>query len=273
MPLQLLQLRPGVNREGTTLSNEGGWYECDKIRFRSGYPQKIGGWSPLSEQTFLGIARSLINWSTLLGYNLLGVGTNNKYYVENGGAYNDVTPIRTSTAAGDATFAAISGSNIITVTDIDHGAITGAFVTFSNAVSLGGNITAAILNQEYEISVINSNVYTIVTATSASPGDVGNGGISTVAEYQINPGLEYFSALTGWSAGLWGGFSLGAATTQLNGGIDAVVTIIVVDTTASFPATGLILIDEELITYTGITSTSFTGCTRGTGGTTAASLR
>ena len=123
MPLQLLQLRPGVNREGTTLSNEGGWYECDKIRFRSGYPQKIGGWSPLSEQTFEGVARSLINWVTLLGYNLVGVGTNSKYYIENGGTYNDVTPVRATSAAGDVTFAATNGSNIITVTDIDHGAL------------------------------------------------------------------------------------------------------------------------------------------------------
>ena len=271
MPLQLLQLRPGVNREGTTLSNEGGWYECDKIRFRSGYPQKIGGWSPLSEQTFEGVARSLINWVTLLGYNLVGVGTNSKYYIENGGTYNDVTPVRATSAAGDVTFAATNGSNIITVTDIDHGAITGAYVTFYNAVSLGGSITAAVLNNEFEISVLNSNTYTITVGASAGPSDTGNGGTATYAAYQINPGLEYFSALTGWGAGLWGGFSLGAATTQLNGGIDAVVTTIVVDTTSSFPASGLILIDEELITYTGVTSTSFTGCTRGTGGTTATS--
>ena len=161
MPLQQLQLRPGINREGTTLSNEGGWFDCDKIRFRSGYPQKLGGWTPISNNTYLGTARSLINWITLQNYNLLGVGTNIKYYVESGGVYNDITPIAYTSIAGDATFAAVNGSNIVTVTDAGNGAISGNFVTFFGAVSLGGNITAAVLNQEYEITLIDSNSYTI----------------------------------------------------------------------------------------------------------------
>jgi len=147
MPLQKLQLRPGVNREGTTLANEGGWFECDKVRFRSGFPEKIGGWAALSYSTFLGVARSLWNWVTLKSYNLLGVGTNLKFYVESGGAYYDITPIRFTSDPGDVTFAAVDGSSTITATNTSgSGFITGDFVTFTGAVSLGGNITAAVLN-------------------------------------------------------------------------------------------------------------------------------
>jgi hypothetical protein len=124
MPLQTLQLRPGINREGTTLANEGGWYECDKIRFRSGYPQKLGGWQPISSSTYAGVARSLFNWVTLRGYNLLGVGTNLKYYVESGGIYNDITPIR-STVVLTNPFTTTNGSAQVLVADADHGGITG----------------------------------------------------------------------------------------------------------------------------------------------------
>lgn len=271
MPLQKLQLRPGVNREGTTLSNEGGWFECDKIRFRSGYPQKLGGWAPISESTFLGFARSLWNWVTLKSFNLLGIGTNNKYYVENGGFYNDITPLRYITGVGDVTFSATNGSSLITVTNINHGAITGAFVTFYDAVSLGGNITAAVLNKEYEVTVINSNTYTITVDAVANGSDTGNGGANTFAAYQINPGLQIFTALTGWGSGLWGGFVIGGSTNQLNGAINNAVTTIVVDSTTGFPTAGILLIDQELITYTGKTPTTFTGCVRGTNGTVAAS--
>ena len=128
MPLQLLQFRPGINREGTTLANEGGWYECDKVRFRSGYPQKLGGWQPLSTSTYQGVARSLINWVTLKGYNLLGMGTNLKYYVESGGTYNDITPIRATVVLTNP-FTTTSGSTTVTVTDADHGAVSNDFVT------------------------------------------------------------------------------------------------------------------------------------------------
>lgn len=271
MPLQKLQLRPGVNREGTTLSNEGGWFECDKIRFRSGYPQKLGGWTPISTFSFLGLARSLWNWVTLKSYNLLGIGTNNKYYVENGGFYNDITPIRYVSTVGSVTFSATNGSFIVTVTNVNHGAITGAFVTFYDAVSLGGNITAAVLNKEYEVTVINSNIYTITVLDAANASDTGNGGANTFASYQINPGLEIFTFLTGWGSGLWGGFSVGGSINQLNGAINNAVTTIVVDSTTGFSTAGLILIDQELITYTGKTPTTFTGCVRGTNGTVAAS--
>jgi hypothetical protein len=119
VPLQKLTFRPGVNREGTNYSNESGWYDCDNIRFRSGFPEKIGGWIRLTANTFQGVCRALWNWVTLGGSNLLGVGTHLKYYIEVGGVYNDITPIR-KTTTGTATFAATNGSAVLTVTDAAH---------------------------------------------------------------------------------------------------------------------------------------------------------
>ncbi len=272
MPLQKLQFRPGVNREGTTLSNEGGWYDCDKVRFRSGYPEKLGGWTAASYNTFLGVCRSLWNWITLKGANLLGVGTNLKFYIESGGDYYDITPIK-NTTTGTATFAATTGSNILTVTD---GAAAGlsedSFVTFSGAVSLGGNITAAVLNKEYQIvSVISSSVYTIAATVNANASDVGNGGASVVAAYQINSGSAFSVSGVGFGTSPFGGFSSSVSASALNGSIDNVVTTITVNSTAAFTTTGTLLIDNELITYSGKTATDFTGCVRGVSGTTAAS--
>lgn len=205
MPLQKLQFRPGVNREGTTLANEGGWFECDKVRFRSGYPEKIGGWSALSYTAFLGTCRSLWNWITLQQYNLLGIGTNLKFYVEDtGGSYYDITPIKTTTT-GTATFAATNGSSTVTVTDSGISNLQpGDFVTFSGATSLGGNITAAVLNQEYQIqTVVSSSIYTITATATANASDVGNGGASVVAAYQISTGQNIATVGTGWGAGPW----------------------------------------------------------------------
>jgi hypothetical protein len=272
VPLQKLQFRPGVNREGTTLSNEGGWYDCDKVRFRSGYPEKLGGWTAASYNTFLGVCRSLWNWITLKGANLLGVGTNLKFYIESGGDYYDITPIK-NTTTGTATFAATTGSNILTVTD---GAAAGlsedSFVTFSGAVSLGGNITAAVLNKEYQIvSVISSSVYTIAATVNANASDVGNGGASVVAAYQINSGSAFSVSGVGFGTSPFGGFSSSVSASALNGSIDNVVTTITVNSTAAFTTTGTLLIDNELITYSGKTATDFTGCVRGVSGTTAAS--
>jgi hypothetical protein len=172
MPLQKLQFRPGVNREGTTLANEGGWYDCDKVRFRSGFPEKIGGWAVETYNTFLGYCRSLWNWVTLKGFNLMGVGTNAKFYVENGGVYYDITPIR-ATNLNTTTFAAVTSSPFsafITVTDSSASSLqVGDFITFSNAVGLGGNITAGILNQEFQIQAVTSGtVYTIVTRAAGA---------------------------------------------------------------------------------------------------------
>lgn len=205
MPLQKLQFRPGVNREGTTLANEGGWFECDKVRFRSGYPEKIGGWSALSYTAFLGTCRSLWNWITLRSYNLLGIGTNLKFYVETtGGDYYDITPIKATTTS-TTTFVATNGSNVITVTDTNaSGLQANDFVTFSGAASLGGAITALVLNQEYQIkSVLSGTKYTIKTAVNANSSDTGNGGGSVTSTYQINTGLDIYTVGTGWGAGAW----------------------------------------------------------------------
>ena len=214
MPLQKLTFRPGVNREGTNYSNEGGWFDCDNIRFRSGFPEKIGGWIRLTASTFQGVCRALWNWVTLGGSNLLGVGTHLKYYIEVGGIYNDITPIR-KTTTGTATFAATNGSAVLTVTDAAHGCIVGDFVTYTLAVSLGGAITATVLNQEYQIvSVPTANTYTINVTTLANASDVGNGGGATVANYQINIGSAIAVPVVGWGAGGWGLGTWGIGTTS-----------------------------------------------------------
>ena len=267
MPLQKLQFRPGVNREGTTLSNEGGWFDCDKIRFRSGYPEKIGGWDLLSSTTFLGTCRSLWNWVTLRGYNVMGVGTEIKFYIENGGVYYDVTPIRTTLTLSNP-FTASNGSSVIAVNAPGHGAITGDYVTFSGATSLGGNVTAAILNSEYEITYIDPSTFTITVAVVANASDTGNGGASVSAAFQLNNGTNVGTYQTGWGAGYWGGVVPNVTITLLNGLLNNSATTITVDDTTDFAAAGLLNIDNELITYSGKTPTTFTGCTRGVAGTT-----
>ena len=280
MPLQKLQFRPGINRENTSYANEGGYYASNKIRFRSGMPEKVGGWeadtgtnlSALKPTTgtLWGVCRALWNWLNLTGYNLLALGTNFKYYIQSGtnGFYYDVTPLRVTTSAGDVTFAASTGSTTITVTDAGHGAQTGDFVTYSGAVSLGGNITAAILNAEFQITYLSSNQYTITSSVAATAGDSGNGGASVIGAYQITTGNAVFTQNLGWSAGTWGGVVVGTATNQLNGAINNSVTTITVDSTTGFSTpTGTLLIDQETITYTGTTGTTFTGCTRGVSGT------
>jgi len=288
MPLTKLQFRPGINRETTSYSNEGGWFDMDKVRFRFGYPEKIGGWIKESTNAFLGTCRALHPWIALDGSNFLGVGTHLKYYINEGGAYNDITPLRVTTAAGDVTFSAsantlsagidavidtipltsssgfpssgrikidneiityalVSGNNLtgcvrgvnntvaashsssaavtcatLIVTDTDHGAVQNDFVTFSGAATLGGDITAAVLNQEYQITqIINVNSYqieartvstigSITTTTGLNPtyvfattSDSGNGGGSIVGAYQINTGLDTTIVGTGWGAGTW----------------------------------------------------------------------
>ena len=222
MAVRKLQFKPGVNRETTRYAAEGQWYETDKVRFRRGLPQKIGGWEQVSSNTYLGVARSLFNWATLSGQNLIAAGTNLKYYIERGGAYFDVTPIRATTAAGDVTFAAVNGDATLTVTDASHGALQNAFVTFSCAVSLGGNITADVLNQEYQIAtIINGNSYTIEAKDAggsevlATAADTGNGGASVVGAYQINTGNEIEVPFSGWGAGRWGTGTWGTGGTTL----------------------------------------------------------
>ena len=217
MPLSKIIFKAGVNKENPRYTSEGGWYESDKVRFRQGSAEKIGGWTRISPLYFLGICRSFWNWITLGGQNLIGVGTNLKFYINQGGAYYDITPIRASSTINSNPFAATNGSALITVTDTSHGASTGDFVTFSGAVSLGGNITATVLNAEYQVTVLTANTYTITASATANATDVTGspgGGASVVAAYQVSVGPEIQQALVGWGAGGWGlgGWGVGLAT-------------------------------------------------------------
>ena len=223
MPLSKLQFNPGINKETTSYTNEGGWFDCDKVRFRSGLPEKIGGWTRIFTKSFLGTCRALHSWRALDDSEFVGVGTHLKYYIEQGGGYNDITPIRATTAAGDVTFSATLDSSTLTVTDTAHGAVQNDFVTFSDAVSLGGSITADILNQEYQIvEIVDDDNYkiqarevatideitidgvltpTLVNANSSDVSGSPGGGTATVGTYQINVGLDTSVVGTGWGVG------------------------------------------------------------------------
>ena len=207
MPLQKVVFRPGINRENTRYTNEGGWFDCDKIRFRQGSPEKIGGWTRVSDNTFDGKARSIRAWTTLGNIPLVGIGTHKKFYIEKGGAYYDVTPVRKTTTASVSTInlARASSSSTITVTDTGHGAEIGDFVTFAGFTTLGGGITAAVLNKEHEITAITSaNVYTFTaTATSTGAANLDYTGSGQTAQYQENIGKEGQTPLVGWGGGTW----------------------------------------------------------------------
>jgi hypothetical protein len=221
MPLQKLQLRPGVNRESTTLANEGTWFEMDKVRFRSGYPEKIGGWvrdggpnkSALqpSTGTIWGICRSLWNWLNLAGFNLMGLGTNLKYYVQNGtgGGFYDITPIReTATGVANAfttnTATNSGGQTTLIVNDPGHGAQTGDFVTISATSGPVNGVLAANIDGEHQITFISSSTYSIVVTGTASSS--GTPAVSATFAYQITTGNAIFTSNVGWGAGGWGGF-------------------------------------------------------------------
>ena len=219
MALQKTIFRPGIYREGTDYDNEGGWFDCNLVRFIKGRPEKFGGWSKLTSNTYLGTARALHPWVSLGGTKYLGIGTHLKYYIESGGNFNDITPIRSTTSAGDVTFSATNGDATITVADTAHGAVKNDFVTFSGASSLGGNVTAAVLNQEYQIAtIVNANSYTIEakdtsgTTVTANASDSGNGGSSVVGTYQINVGLDVYVAGTGWGINGWGAGTFGSTS-------------------------------------------------------------
>jgi len=209
MALKKLALKPGVNRENTRYTNEGGWYESDKVRFRQGTPEKIGGWARISVSTFQGLCRSLWNWITLDNLNLIGVGTNLKFYLELGGQYNDITPIRAAAILSNP-FATTNLSTTVTVTDAAHGAITNDFVTFSNVATVGG----LNLNGEYQITYVDANTYTIVASTAATSTVAAGGGTTVNAVYQINVGDPYEIPLTGWGAGTWGAGTWGFGGTS-----------------------------------------------------------
>lgn len=220
MPLKKILFRPGVNRENTRYASEalgsvnsgtnvaGGWYESEKVRFRSGTPEKIGGWVRISATTFLGVCRSLWNWVTLGGANLVGVGTNLKFYIELGGVYNDITPIRASSTINNNPFLG-NGTTTVTVTDTAHGGVTGDFVTFSGATGT----YATTYNAQFQITVLSANSYTISTSPTVIAAGA-TGGASVVAAYQLNVGPEYAVPLTGWGAGPWGAGPWGTGGTS-----------------------------------------------------------
>jgi len=207
MPLQKILFKPGVNKENTRYTTEGGWYECDKIRFRQGNPEILGGWQRISSNTFNGTCRSLWNWTTLGNLNLVGVGTNTKFYIQNGGAYYDITPIRTTTTLGTDPFTG-NGTTTVTVAATSHGATDGSFVTFSGVTGT----YASVLNAEFQITLVNANSYTITTPSVVAAGATGGSAVSAV--YQLNAGPAYAVPLTGWGAGAWGAGAWGVGTTS-----------------------------------------------------------
>jgi len=228
MPLQKLQFRPGVNREGTDFANTGGWFDCNNIRFRSGFPEKIGGWSQVSPNQYLGHARALWNWVDLAGNNLIGVGTQIKYYIYQGGTYNDITPFIQSDSLTNP-FTTTSGSATVTVTDGSYDPSVGDYVVFSGGSAVGG----LTISGEYQVVSINpsANTYTITASTTASSSATGGGSVS--AGYEVPVGLDVYTVSNGWGAGPWGGasqplsVSLGSnpfATTNTSGTITVTQT-------------------------------------------------
>jgi hypothetical protein len=272
MPMKTLKFKPGIVKDVTPYANEGGYVDGDKIRFRFGFPEKIGGWVKFSPNSYEGTARRLHNWVGLDGSDFLGVGSHLKYYIEEGQTFNDITPIRTTTSAGDVTFSATNGSSIVTITDAGHSAIVNDFVTFSDAASLGGNVTAAILNAEHQITrFVSSSQYEITVSVTASSSDSGNGGGSTVGTYQINTGLDNTVGGTGFGAGQYGGTTSGALSTTINEGgtfSDSDTTLTVTSGTG-IANNDFILIDEEILKVTNVATNDLT-VTRAQNGTTAA---
>jgi len=218
MPYAKFQFKAGIDREGTDYTNAGGWFDSSLVRFRKGFAEKIGGWAKNTTSSFLGTCRNLFAWISIAGTKYLFLGTNLKAYVQEGSSFYDITPIRLTTSAGDVTFSATDGDATITVSDTAHGAVQHDFVTFSGAVSLGGNITATVLNQEYQITnIVDANSYLIEAKdTSGDPvlansSDTGNGGSSVVGAYQINTGLDNYVSSTGWGVNSWGESGFGEA--------------------------------------------------------------
>ena len=299
MPLQNITLRPGIVTETTSYANEGGWFDGNKVRFRFGVPEKIGGWEKYSATGFSGTCRSMHNWVALDGSDLLGMGTNLKFYIENGLLFYDVTPIRRTASLTAAALATVDTEVTVTVTDADHGAQQSDFVTFTGLSDVNG-IPAGDLNTEHQItSVTDSNVYVITVDSAATSTGAGSGGDTFTAEYAISVGPAVVAGGTGWSAGLWGGQVLGGAATTLDGAIssptstsnialtsatgfssatstlDSGITDLdssftVVDS-SSFPAVGTVTIDSEVIGYKTISDEDvFSDLTRGAFGTSKA---
>jgi len=296
VPLSKITFRPGVNKEITAYANENGWFDSDLIRFRKGHPEKMGGWTRLSSSLIQGVGRSLHTWAALDGSKYMGVGTESKFYVEEGGGFNDITPIRTTVTLGTNPFTTgDAGSGTVTVTAPSHGAVEGDFVTFSGATATD-SITAAQLNTEFELTVVDANSYTISTAGSAGSGSTAGGGSAVSAAYQINTGLDTVVSGTGWGAGLWGGatssYSLTTLDTTINSSITSIIltsasdfetaattitanltiasTSIPLADSSGFPDKGTVKINSENIRYGNNVSNTLGDLTRETDGTTIA---
>ena len=218
MPLQKFLFKPGINKETTAYANEGGWFDANLVRFRKGLPEKIGGWQKYSDTAFISRGRALHAWVTLNSSKFVGLGATQKYYLLEGVSYNDITPVR-KTSTNSITFSATNGDATLTVTDASHGAVQNDFVTFDSAATLGGNITAAVLNQEYQIAtIVDSNTYTVEAkdtsgaTVTANSSDTGNGGAGVDGVYQINVGLDVYVPSNGWGAGSWGTGTFGSVT-------------------------------------------------------------
>lgn len=273
MPLQRLQFRPGINRENTIYATEGGWYDMDKVRFRFGTPEKIGGWKQTGQGVYRGVARNLMCWSSLAGEVIVGVGTHIRYYINYGSIYHNITPIRTTKTVTNPFNTAINSTKV-KVYCTDHGAVPGDIVVFSNAGSFSG-VPASIWNSIEGfavVSVIDSNTFTIDVGQVATTSATGGGNV--VMTFEIRSGLPVYTIGSGWGAGYWNSpITSGTAVTTISGtgrtALTDVATTINVVSTTGFSASGAIMVGSEVITYTSVTATSFLGCTRGAEGSTA----
>ena len=254
MPLSKIQFRPGVNRESTSFADQQGWFDSDLIRFRKGYPEKIGGWIKVGSSSVAGTVRSLKVWVTLSALKLMGVGTTSKFYIEQGTVYNDITPIRsTATLGANPITTGDAGSGVVTVTAAGHGAGAGDYVTFSGATTVDG-LTIAQLNKEHEITeVVSSGSYKLDTGGSASSGGTSGGGSAVIANYQISVGSSTLVLNgPGWGAGYFGGETLTYSLTTLDGAINSSVTSVILTSASDFEAaastTGAIVavVDESI---------------------------
>lgn len=214
MPLQKLQFTPGVNRETTTYQNEGGYYACDKIRFRSGQPEKIGGWINQSTNTYSGTCRSLFNWITFDNENLLGVGTNQKFYVELYGIYHDITPIAANLTLPTDPFATTLNSYAVVVTtSAPHSISIGTYVTFAG-VSGSGVVNGVTLNGNFEVIATPTSTSFTIRANQEATSTGSGGGAAVTAAVELNAGNAVFALGLGWGGGPWGfgGWGIGSTT-------------------------------------------------------------
>ena len=207
MPLKKLIFKPGVNRDQTNYAGEGGWWECNKIRFLSGFPQKLGGWAKASVTSYLGACRSLFNWIPAAGYNFLALGTSSKIYVESGGSLHDITPIRATFAAGTVSFTTntTNPTTVLVTTTTAHGAATGDYVVFSGATAANGIPATSLNNVQFVITVVNTTTFNITVDTPATSAGAG-GGAAIIGYFYIASGFATAAAGVGWGAPPWGGF-------------------------------------------------------------------